>query len=245
MGKDKNKVRNNEEEIKIGENSIRKLVEVYSYNVVVDQFFMRTSKKIVEIDKILRNLKNKTGSAFVYKFLYEHRNELSSFCTASKYSNINYFEEKPKIEKRFLKKKRRKVERKSYSIGIDKEEKGTKNLEKREKDKEIRENEGISLRERSSKPKLNLLDENSLDEKRICTHLLLNSYANKNNLEYLPDKTIEERINSMRQKVLLLFPQLETEKSNEISSENDEQKKKENSSVNESNSTKELAIYSN
>ena len=47
MGKDKNKVRNSEEEIKIGENSLRKLVEVYSYNVVVDQFFMKTSKKIV------------------------------------------------------------------------------------------------------------------------------------------------------------------------------------------------------
>ena len=45
MGKDKNKIRNNEEEIKIGENSLRKLVEVYSYNVVVDQFFMKTSKK--------------------------------------------------------------------------------------------------------------------------------------------------------------------------------------------------------
>ena len=45
MGKEKNKVRNNEEEIKLGENSLRKLVEVYSYNVVVDQFFMKTSKK--------------------------------------------------------------------------------------------------------------------------------------------------------------------------------------------------------
>ena len=57
MGKDKNKIRNNEEEMKIGENSLRKLIEVYSYNVVVDQFFMKTSKKIGEIDKILRNLK--------------------------------------------------------------------------------------------------------------------------------------------------------------------------------------------
>ena len=245
MGKDKNKIRNNEEEIKMGENSIRKLVEVYSYNVVVDQFFMTTSKKIVEIDKILRNLKNKTGSAFVYKFLYDHRNELSNLCTTSKYSNINYFEEKPKIEKRFLKKKRGKVERKNYLIGIDKEEKGDKNIEKREKNKEKRENDLISLRERNSKPKKSLININSLEEKSICTHLLLNSYANKNNLEYLPDKTIEERINSMREKVLLLFPQLETEKSNEISSDNDEQKKKENSSVNESNSTKEFAINSN
>jgi hypothetical protein len=245
MGKDKNKIRNNEEEIKMGENSIRKLVEVYSYNVVVDQFFMTTSKKIVEIDKILRNLKNKTGSAFVYKFLYDHRNELSNLCTTSKYSNINYFEEKPKIEKRFLKKKRGKVERKKYLIGIDKEEKGDKNIEKREKNKEKRENDLISLRERNSKPKKSLININSLEEKSICTHLLLNSYANKNNLEYLPDKTIEERINSMREKVLFLFPQLETEKPNEISSDNDEQKKKENSSVNESNSTKEFAINSN
>ena len=226
MGKDKNKIRNNEEEIKMGENSIRKLVEVYSYNVVVDQFFMTTSKKIVEIDKILRNLKNKTGSAFVYKFLYDHRVELSNLCTTSKYSNINYFEEKPKIEKRFLEKKRRKVKRKNYLVGIDKEEKGAKNIEKREKYKEMRENDFMSLRDRNSKPKKSLKNINSLEEKSICTHLLLNSYANKNNLEYLPDKTIEERINSMREKVLFLFPQLETEKSNEISSDNDEQKKK-------------------
>jgi hypothetical protein len=229
----------------MGENSIRKLVEVYSYNVVVDQFFMTTSKKIVEIDKILRNLKNKTGSAFVYKFLYDHRVELSNLCTTSKYSNINYFEEKPKIEKRFLEKKRRKVKRKNYLVGIDKEEKGAKNIEKREKYKEMRENDFMSLRDRNSKPKKSFKNINSLEEKSICTHLLLNSYANKNNLDYLPDKTIEERINSMREKVLFLFPQLETEKSNEISSDNDEQKKKENSSVNESNSTKELAINSN
>ena len=112
MGKDKNKVRNNEEEIKLGENSLRKLVEVYSYNVVVDQFFMKTSKKIVEIDKILRNLKNKTGSAFVAKFLYENRQELSNLCKASKDSNYNFFQEKPKNEKRFLDKKRRKIKRK-------------------------------------------------------------------------------------------------------------------------------------
>ena len=121
----------------------------------------------------------------------------------------------------------------------------TKNIEKREKHKEMRENDLISLRERNSKSKRSLININSLEEKSICTHLLLNSYANKNNLEYLPGKTIEERINSMREKVLFLFPQLETEKSNEISSDNDEQKKKENSSVNESNSTKEFAINSN
>lgn len=68
MGKDKNKIRNNEEEIKMGENSIRKLVEIYSYNVVVDQFFMTTSKKIVEIDKILRNLKIKPAQLLYINF---------------------------------------------------------------------------------------------------------------------------------------------------------------------------------
>ena len=243
MGKEKNKIRENEEEIKMGENSIRKLVEKYSYNVVVDQFFMKTSKKIVEIGKILRNLKNKTGSAFVYKFLYDHRNELSNLSTNTKYSNSKYFEEKPKIEKKFLEKKREKVERKNL-IGINKEEKGEKNLGKIEKYKEARENGFMSLRERNSKPKKSLINVNSLEDKRVCTHLLLNSYANKNTLEYLPDKTIEERIKSMRQKVLFLFPWLETEKPNEISLENDEQKKKDNLSVNESNSTKELAINS-
>ena len=112
MGKDKNKIRNSEEEIKMGENSLRKLVEVYSYNVVVDQFFMKTSKKIVEIDKILRNLKNKTGSAFVSKFLYDNRNELSNLCRLNKNSNINFLKGKIKSEKRFLEKKRRKIKKK-------------------------------------------------------------------------------------------------------------------------------------
>ena len=51
MRKDKNKIRINEEEKKIGENSLRKLVEVYSYNVVVDQFFMKTSKKLEKLIK--------------------------------------------------------------------------------------------------------------------------------------------------------------------------------------------------
>ena len=45
MGKLKNKVRNKEEEMKIGENSLPKLLEVYSYNVVVDQFFYESFKK--------------------------------------------------------------------------------------------------------------------------------------------------------------------------------------------------------
>ena len=43
MGKDKNKIRNIEEEIKMGENSLRKLVEVYSYNVVVDENIKKNS----------------------------------------------------------------------------------------------------------------------------------------------------------------------------------------------------------
>jgi hypothetical protein len=102
MGKDKNKVGNNEEEMKIGENSLPKLVEVYSYNLVVDQFFMKTSKKIVAMDKILRNLKDKTSSAFVSKFLYDNKQELIYLCNLSKVTNLHFFQEKQKNEKIFL-----------------------------------------------------------------------------------------------------------------------------------------------
>ena len=79
-------------------------------------------------------------------------------------------------------------------IGINKEEKGAKYLEKREKYKETRENDFMSLRESNSKPKKSLINVNSIEEKSICTHLLLNSYANKDNLEYLPDKLLKKEL---------------------------------------------------
>lgn len=245
MGKDKNKIRNNEEEIKIGEISLRKLVEVYSYNVVVDQFFMKTSKKIVEIDKILRNLKNKTGSAFVAKFLYENREELTNLCKLSKGPNINFYEEKPKISKRLLDKKRKKIKRKNHFSEINEEEKKLENTERRKKYISNKEDDCISLRGSTSKTKENTKNGNSLKDKSIYIHLFLNSYEKKNTLDYLPEKTIEERIISMRQKVLSLFPEIENTKSTEILSENDEQKKKEILSVNESHSTKEIDINNN
>ncbi len=240
MGKDKNKVRNSEEEIKIGENSLRKLVEVYSYNVVVDQFFMKTSKKIVEIDKILRNLKNKTGSAFVSKFLYENRQELSTLCKVSKDSNNNFFQEKPKNEKRFHDKKRRKIKKKIY---LDEKIDGKKRLEREERSKKYlcnKENDFTPLRGGSSKSKENTKNSHSPKDQNIYKHLLLNSYAFKNSLEYLPEKTIEERRKTMKEKILAIFPELEEEKSNE--EENEKIKKKEFSSVNDSNSTKEIEI---
>lgn len=242
MGKDKNKVRNNEEEIKMGENSLRKLVEVYSYNVVVDQFFMKTSKKIVEIDKILRNLKNKTGSAFVSKFLYDNRQELSNLYNLSKDSNINLFQEKQKNEKRFLDKKRKKIKRKIY---IDEIIEGEKKLEREERRKKYlsnKENDFTGLKAATSKIKENSKNIYSPKDKSIYTHLLLNQYANKNFLDYLPDKTIEERIATMREKILSAFPELETAKSNEEINEIEVQKKKEISSINETNSTKEIDI---
>ena len=242
MGKDKNKVRNNEEEIKLGENSLRKLVEVYSYNVVVDQFFMKTSKKIVEIDKILRNLKNKTGSAFVAKFLYENRQELSNLCKASKDSNYNFFQEKPKNEKRFLDKKRRKIKRKLYLDEINEGEKKLEREERRKKYLSHKDNDFSTLRGGTSKIKENTKNTFSSKDESIFTHLLINSYANKNPLEYLPNKTIEERIKTMKEKILALFPDLENEKPNEEYNENELQKKKEFLSINDSHSTKELDI---
>jgi hypothetical protein len=238
MGKDKNKIRINEEEMKIGENSLRKLIEVYSYNVVVDQFFMKTSKKIGEIDKILRNLKNKTGSAFVSKFLYENRQELSNLCKHSE-------EEKPKIQKRFLEKKRRKIKKKLYLDGNNKEEKKLEKEERRKKNLVNKENDATSLRGATSKTKENVKNNyssNSTNNKNIYIHLLLNSYANVNPLEYMPDKTIEERMKSMREKVFSIFPELDSSKPNERTMDNEQQKKKEISSVNESHSTRELDI---
>ena len=61
-------------------------------------------------------------------------------------------------------------------------------------------------------------------------------------MDYLPDKTIEERIASMREKILSVFPELERAKSNDEINENEQQKKKDISSINETNSTKEIDI---
>ena len=61
-------------------------------------------------------------------------------------------------------------------------------------------------------------------------------------MDYLPDKTIEERISSMREKILSIFPELEKAKSNDEIMENEQQKKKDISSINETNSTKEIDI---
>ena len=241
MGKDKNKVRNNEEEMKMGENSLRKLVEVYSYNVVVDQFFMKTSKKIVEIDKILRNLKNKTGSAFVSKFLYENRQELSNLCKLSKDSNLNFLQPKSKSEKRFLDKKRRKLKKKFYFDEINQGEKKLEREERRKKYLSNKDTEYTLIKGQSSKSKENNKNQFSKD-KTIELHLLLNSYANKNPLEYLPEKTIEERIKTMREKIFGVFPELQEEKIVEKGIENEIQKKKEISSINDSHSTKEVDI---
>ena len=241
MTKDKNKNRINEEEMKIGENSLRKLIEVYSYNVVVDQFFMKTSKKIGEIDKILRNLKNKTGSAFVSKFLYENREELSHLCKPSE-------EEKVKIQKKFLEKKRKKIKKKLYLAPTNKEEKRLQREERRKKNLANKENDFTSFRGATSKTKENTknnFSSNSTKDKSIYDnyiHLLLNSYANFNPLEYLPDKTIEERIKTMREKVYSVFPELDSSKTNKEKMENEQQKKKEISSVNESQSTRERDI---
>ena len=238
MTKDKNKIRINEEEMKIGENSLRKLIEVYSYNVVVDQFFMKTSKKIGVIDKILRNLKNKTGSAFVSKFLYENREELSHLCKPSE-------EEKVKIQKKFLEKKRKKTKKKLYLAPTNKEEKRLQREERRKKNLASKENGFTSFRGATSKTKENTknnFSSNSTKDKSIYIHLLLNSYANFNPLEYLPDKTIEERIKTMREKVYSVFPELDSSKNNKEKMENEQQKKKEISSVNESHSTREIDI---
>ena len=71
---------------------------------------------------------------------------------------------------------------------------------------------------------------------------MLNSYGNIKPLEYLPNKPIEERIKTMKQKIFEVFPNLDNSKINEEMIENELQKKKEISSINESHSTKEIDI---
>ena len=51
-------------------------------------------------------------------------------------------------------------------------------------------------------------DKDIIDDKTICAHLLLNSYVKTNNKDFLPEKTINQRINSMREKILNIFPEL-------------------------------------
>lgn len=235
MGKEKNRIRNLEEEKKIGEASLRKLVEIYSYNTVVDQFFMKTSKKIVEIDKILRNLKNKTGSAFVSKFLYENKNELSKlYKNSTSIKAISDIEEKiPSIRKKFLNHKR--TRNKNKRIYLTKTRKGNRFTYSSK-------NENLNIKENKKRLIENNSSSNENKNKYIFTHLLINQYAHNNSLEYLPNKTIEERLLTMKNNILKLFPELEKDSnSNEkgVSIELEEVKKKEYSSFNESHITKE------
>ena len=158
-------------------------------------------------------------------------------CNLSKFTNLNFFQEKQKNEKRFLDKKRRKIKRKIFE--------GEKKLERKERRKKYlsnKENDFIGLKGGTLKLKENTKNIHSTKDKSIYSHLLLNQYTNKNFLDYLPNKTIEERISSMREKILSLFPKLERAKSNDELMENEQQKKKDISSFNETNSTKEIDI---
>ena len=51
-----------------------------------------------------------------------------------------------------------------------------------------------------------------IDDKAICSHLLLNSYSNTKTLDFLPEKTIEQRIKTMKDKIISLFPELKNMK---------------------------------
>ena len=51
-------------------------------------------------------------------------------------------------------------------------------------------------------------EDDLIDDKIICSHLLLNSYFNVSTMDFLPEKTIEQRINTMREKIISIFPDL-------------------------------------
>ena len=51
-----------------------------------------------------------------------------------------------------------------------------------------------------------------INDRAICAHLLLNSYSNTKTIDFLPEKTIDQRIKSMKDKIISLFPELKNMK---------------------------------
>ena len=108
-----------------------------------------------------------------------------------KYSMIN---EQISNEKRKIKKKlffdEMKQGKKQNNI--------TKNLQKNKTkiNKKVKENQG-----------------DLIDDKIVCSHLLLNSYFNISTKDFLPEKTVEQRINTMREKIISIFPDLNNSQS--------------------------------
>ena len=66
------------------------------------------------------------------------------------------------------------------------------------------------------KKKINKISKKSykdfIDDRAICSHLLLNSYSNTKTIDFLPEKTIEQRIKTMKDKIISLFPELKNMK---------------------------------
>ena len=157
------------------------------------------------------------------------------YASNKKLSNIqNYF--------RNISNKKKKIKNKIHLNEINDGYKKLEREERRKKYLSYKDNDFSNIRRVTSKTKENTKNTSSNKDKSIYTHLLLNSYANINPLEYLPDKKIEERIKTMREKILAIFPELESEKAKEQLFENELQKKKDFLSINDSHSTKELDI---
>ena len=66
------------------------------------------------------------------------------------------------------------------------------------------------------KKKINKISKKSnnelINDRAICAHLLLNSYSNTKTIDFLPEKTIDQRIKSMKDKIISLFPELKNMK---------------------------------
>ena len=78
------------------------------------------------------------------------------------------------------------------------------------------EKEKNNCKTKKIKKKINKISKKSnndlIDDKAICSHLLLNSYSNTKTLDFLPEKTIEQRIKTMKDKIISLFPELKNMK---------------------------------
>ncbi len=116
---------------------------------------------------------------------------ISNHFTKSKSSNLKY-----SMINETVSKEKRKIKKKIFFDEIKQGKKQNNNSKNIQKNK-IKINKKVKDNE-----------DDLIDDKIICSHLLLNSYFNVSTMDFLPEKTIEQRINTMREKIISIFPDL-------------------------------------
>ena len=131
-----------------------------------------------------------------------------------------------KIENIFLEKKR-KIKKKLFFDEIKEENMDVNKIKLKKKFIGFKPSFKKNKNEKQYQNTINRNNDISPKDKIILTHLLLNSYSNVNIQEFLPEKTVPQRINSMREKIISVFPDITKIKQNNlILDENEDNRKK-------------------